>query len=181
MLHKLPNILSVIRILLSVILLFITNSFSLFLVIYLAAGLCNAITAQISLRLAHEEMTQTSMKSIGNLTFYLVCLYKLFFQIPVKIPHVIQMLIIGVFLLKVIAFLLTRWKFHIWSSLQTIGNKISGLLVFIFIPVCLYTHKMSFIPAVILIVLIFLVTFEEILLILSSSHYDVNQKSIFTR
>ena len=179
--RKIPNILSVIKILLSFLLFFVNAPFSLFLGIYISIG-CTDILDGFLARLLHVESNLgAKLDSLGDAIFYIVCISKIFFQLPIKIPYVIQMLLVVVIFLKCLAVLITKWKFNEWASMHTIGNKLIGLLTYVAIPVCIYMQKIPFIPAAILVVFVFLFIFEEILLLFSSPTYDINRKSIFNK
>lgn len=177
MLKKLPNLILCIQIILAIPLVLIEKPNTIFLLLYVVSGILALFQTCTSL----FDRKKLTPDASGAMVFLFVILYKLFFQLSIKIPHVVMMLSTGVIILKAIAFLLTRWKFHIWSSMHTIGNTITGILLFLYIPYCIFQGRMDFILSITLIVFIYLFTFEEILLILSSSTYDSSTKSIFTK
>lgn len=178
---KIPNILSISRILLSILLLFVNTPYSLFLGIYIIIGCTDLLDGYLARLLHAETNLGAKLDSLGDAVFYMTCLFMIFFQLPIEIPYVIKTLFLVVIFLKFLAFIITKWKFNEWASMHTAGNKLVGLLTYIAIPVCIYISKIPFIPAIILVIFVFLFIFEEILLLFSSSTYDSNRKSIFTK
>ncbi|MCR0327460.1 CDP-alcohol phosphatidyltransferase family protein [[Clostridium] innocuum] len=177
----LPNILSVVRIGLSFLLLALIKNITLFLIVYLIIGITDILDGWLARRLQVQSALGAHLDSIGDLAFYCISLYIVFFQMQLKIMNLISMLVLCVFVLKLAALLLTRWKHHIWASMHTIGNKLTGLLLFLLVPLCVITNSLPLIPVGLVIACSYLATFEEMLLILSRNTYDINTKSLLKK
>ena len=172
---QIPNILSAVRILLSFLLLALTKDTTLFLIVYFIIGISDVLDGW----LARSLHVQSELGA--RLAFYCISLYIVFFQMNLKIMNLISMLVLCVFVLKLAALLLTRWKHHIWASMHTIGNKLTGLLLFLLVPLCVVTKSLPLIPVALVIACSYLATFEEMLLILSRNTYDINTKSLLKK
>ena len=168
---QIPNILSAVRILLSFLLLALTKDTTLFLIVYFIIGISDVLDGWLA-RSLHVQ---------SELGARLDSLYIVFFQMNLKIMNLISMLVLCVFVLKLAALLLTRWKHHIWASMHTIGNKLTGLLLFLLVPLCVVTKSLPLIPVALVIACSYLATFEEMLLILSRNTYDINTKSLLKK
>ena len=118
---QIPNILSAIRILLSFLLLALTKDTTLFLIVYFIIGISDVLDGW----LARPCMCRVSWVPVLILSVIwhstVISLYYRFFQMNLKIMNLISMLVLCVFVLKLAALLLTRWKHHIWASMHTIG------------------------------------------------------------
>ena len=166
---QIPNILSAVRILLSFLLLALTKDTTLFLIVYFIIGISDVLDGWLARSLHVQSELGARLDSIGDLAFYCISLYIVFFQMNLKIMNLISML------------LLTRWKHHIWASMHTIGNKLTGLLLFLLVPLCVVTKSLPLIPVALVIACSYLATFEEMLLILSRNTYDINTKSLLKK
>ena len=178
---QIPNILSAVRILLSFLLLALTKDTTLFLIVYFIIGISDVLDGWLARSLHVQSELGARLDSIGDLAFYCISLYIVFFQMNLKIMNLISMLVLCVFVLKLAALLLTRWKHHIWASMHTIGNKLTGLLLFLLVPLCVVTKSLPLIPVALVIACSNLATFEEMLLILSRNTYDINTKSLLKK
>lgn len=178
---QIPNILSAVRIALSFLLLALTKDTALFLIVYLIIGISDILDGWLARSLHVQSELGAHLDSIGDLAFYCISLYIVFFQMHLKIMNLISMLVLCVFVLKLAALLLTRWKHHLWASMHTIGNKLTGLLFFLLVPLCVLTKSLPLIPVALVIVCSYLATFEEMLLILSRNTYDINTKSLLKK
>lgn len=178
---QIPNILSVLRIFFACSLLVLVQQVSLFLIVYVLVGITDVFDGWLARKLQAESEVGAHLDSLGDLVFYVISLYIIFFAMNLKIPHMISMLVLSVFLLKLCALLLTKWKHHIWASMHTTANKVTGILLFLLVPLCIYKEALPLIPAVLVIICSYLASFEEMLLIFTSETYDIQAKSILTK
>lgn len=176
-----PNILSLTRILLSFLLLALTTMTTPFLIVYGIVGCSDVLDGWLAKRMDAQTAFGARLDSLGDLIFYCISLYIVFFQMHLHIINLISMLVLCVLVLKLAALLLTRWKHHVWASMHTIGNKLTGFLLFLLVPLCLLTQRLPILPVSLLIVCSYLATFEEMLLILSQNTYEINTKSLFKK
>ena len=73
------------------------------------------------------------------------------------------------------------WHSTAFHYMHTIGNKLTGLLLFLLVPLCVVTKSLPLIPVALVIACSYLATFEEMLLILSRNTYDINTKSLLKK
>lgn len=176
---KISMILPLARIFFTILLLSMARSFPVFLGFYIVIGCIHVTDRFLTYKLYIQSENHSKLEALGNVVFYSVCVYKIFFQFSIKTMNIMYMLLIIVIFLKILALLTTKWKFNIWCSMHTIANTITGVLLYVTIPICVYFHRIPIIIGTLFVFICFLATFEEITLIFSQSTYDINCKSIF--
>lgn len=178
---KLPNLLSILRILFACSLLALIKQPPIFFSVYVLLGIMDVFDGWLARKLQAESELGARLDSLGDLVFYVISLYIIFFHMQIKIPHMLSMLVLSVFLLKLCTLILTKWKHHVWASMHTRANTITDILLFLLVPLCFYLKALPFVPALLVIICSYLASFEEILLVFTSETYDIHTKSIWKK
>lgn len=173
----LPNALSCLRIALSAALPFLANHPWLFAAAYLLSGLSDALDGYIARRFHLESSLGARLDSLGDLVFFGASVYlvwPLLYQTGFALPCV---LVIAAVRIGNIA--LTRYKFHIWSAMHTIGNKIAGGMLFLALPACVLLGRIPLWISIPVCFIALLSALEETAILLLSDRYDANRPSLF--
>ncbi len=173
-----PNIISLLRIPMSLGLLLVVHRSLFFVLLYLLCGISDLLDGYLARKMHIESALGARLDSIADLMMYIiillvVCLWD-FESILGFIPF-----------LAFIAFIrsinvgIGYYKFHQLVCIHTIGNKVMGLLVF-FVPL-IYLIVDSFSFLWFLLPLSLIISLEETWLIGKMKELDLNRKGLFFR
>ncbi len=171
---NIPNTLSLIRMALSVILLFINNRF-IFLTIYLICGLSDVLDGYIARRYRLETNLGAKLDSLADFIFFITSLTCMIGSYGLRIPAAIitgGIIVVGIRLLN---FCITTKKFSQFGILHTVGNKLSGITIFLLCPWAIVSGDMP----ISIIIIPFLSALEETLILLKMDDYNPNISSLF--
>ena len=173
---NLPNVISVIRMILSICLL-ISEPFKIqFWCIYIACGASDMADGYLARKINLVSKTGAILDSLGDTVFAVVMVVLILLKVSIPTWGVIWIAVIVI--IKLFSILVGYFKFHAYSALHTYANKSVGLLLFIGLPFYIIWN-FSFI-AVLLFVIATLAAAEELLIILTSKKIERNIKSIVT-
>jgi len=173
---NLPNVISVIRLILSICLL-ISEPFKIqFWCIYLACGASDMLDGHLARKFNVVSNTGAILDSLGDMAFAVVMVVLILLKVSIPTWGVIWIAVIVT--IKLFSILVGYFKFHAYLALHTYANKSLGLLLFIGLPFCIIWN-FGFV-VVLLFVIATLVAVEELLIILTSKKIERNIKSIFT-
>lgn len=172
---QLPNLISGLRILMSFCLLLTPPLGVVFLVLYLLCGLSDMLDGFLARRLHAESALGSRLDSLGDFVLVCVLLWRL---LPVIQPGKSILLWIAViFLLRLAAAGVAWRRFGQGSFLHTLGNKLTGGLLFLFPLLWAFLPNMSVL--FILCAVATLSAIEELLIDLTAATWNPNRKSIF--
>ena len=172
--EQIPNILSIIRIIGSFLILLVAENPIVFVAL-LFCGITDILDGYIARRFQYETKIGTYLDSFADFTFYWIIVFYL-------INHRIEIITENIYLLGAIIIIRLFSLFICWIRnrkiyiLHTIGNKVSGFIVFILIGISILLPKTSLIP-IGLVFILFSAIEENIIMILIKSP-DSNTKSI---
>lgn len=170
--HRIPNILSILRIFASITMLFFFNYPKVFIPLYLFAGISDVLDGYIARRLKATSTLGARLDSIGDTFFFIILLLYLVntfqaiimvFLIPIIIITTIK------FLNIIIGFI----KFRKLTMLHTIANKLAGFLIYC-IPLFIWLNINKAIWAVVAVSLFAAVQELIILSRTSKNNIDLN-------
>ncbi|WP_165442995.1 CDP-alcohol phosphatidyltransferase family protein [Senegalia massiliensis] len=173
-----PNILSILRIICSALLLFISDRIS-FIFLYFIIGLTDILDGFIARKFNIESELGARIDSFADFVFYII----LFFIFSRSYNQIMttnyKMVLIGILVVRLLNVLLTKLKYKKFVFLHTIANKTSGILVY-FSPVIILFKQNNLIIWIVFL-LIFIATLEELLITIIYSEVNLNRKSIFCK
>jgi CDP-diacylglycerol--glycerol-3-phosphate 3-phosphatidyltransferase len=127
---SIPNAITVLRILLSVILLFLKPLTLLFLLIYSICGFTDIIDGYIARKTNADSSFGSKIDSIADIIFISAVIVAF---IPVLvIPNGILIWIILIAFVRIASFWVVYFKYHTFAILHTYANKVTGLILFCF-------------------------------------------------
>jgi len=175
---NIPNLITISRIILSVVMLAVMNSIPLFLSIFFIAGLSDVADGYLARRLKMTTAVGARLDSIADIVFHI----SIFVVLYIKYRWVLSenillfLIVLGIKLLSVVV---SKVKFGKIVFLHTIANKVTGLLVFIAIPFLMY--KMSNCYIIALLGIAVFAALEELLILIKDDEIDLNRKSLFVK
>ena len=125
-----PNILTFTRILCAIGLIFAEPMGTVFLVLYLACGVTDAVDGTIARITKTASDFGAKLDSVADLLFYSIMVLRL---IPVLVDSVsghIWFAIIAIVIIRIAAYLYVALKYHTMLSTHTYLNKLTGFTVF---------------------------------------------------
>ena len=178
--RNIPNMITTIRYIAAVVMIFLPFPDLSFYIFYGLCGLSDAIDGYIARRYNLTSKFGTIYDSIGDLLFYAVMGIKIFPTLLRLFIPLYWVFIIVPTVLHIIAYIICAIKFHKFASLHTYANKALGLIVFFF-PFALinevylaYTIYIYIGSAIALYSGV-----EEILIHLTAKEYNIDNKMIF--
>ncbi|MCB2339476.1 CDP-alcohol phosphatidyltransferase family protein [Clostridium estertheticum] len=171
----LPNCISFSRIIFSLILIFVKPLSITFYVIYIICGFSDIADGFIARKTKTTSTLGSKLDSIADMVMAFVLLFILY---PIVNPSTqIIIWIISIAIIRLASMLVALEKYKIFASIHTCGNKITGIVLFIF-PISLpYVH--TTVLLYILCTVAGISAIEELIIQLTSSQLKLNKQSIF--
>ena len=170
-----PNCISFSRIIFSLILIFITPLSIAFYAIYIICGFSDIMDGFIARKTVTTSILGAKLDSMADII--MTGVFLLVFYPIVNPATKIVIWIISIAIIRLASMVIAIKKYKTFASLHTYGNKITGLVLFIFpilLPFVHTTVLMYIICAVASISAI-----EELIIQLTSSQLQLNKQSIF--
>ena len=168
-----PNIISIIRIVLSLLMIIVVPFTSLFYAIYLICGASDVLDGYIARKFNYMSSTGAKIDSFADLIMFLVVFNIVYDRIFWSREVYSSVFII--FVLRLFSVIINYIKFNRLVVYHTISSKIVGFSLFLII---------FFIPSNISLIYIYIVIFlaiyaaiEELLISIFIDHFDANIKS----
>ncbi|MDR2687467.1 MAG: CDP-alcohol phosphatidyltransferase family protein [Oscillospiraceae bacterium] len=178
-----PNILSALRILLSVSLLFLTAParIPVFVAVYLFNGLTDVLDGKIARRFHAESALGSKLDAVGDSMLFGAAAVCMIFLADLKlwlpVSGYLAVLAPGV-AYKIANVFVTRARFGQWNMMHTILNRAVFVTLYFYVPVFLLLGEVHFGMVLAISALICLACFEETVTLLRLDEYDVNCKGV---
>lgn len=173
---NIPNIITAVRIIGAVVMIFIEPLTHLFFVFYFLCGLSDAADGIAARALKAQSDLGSRLDSVADLSFYAVMFIKIFPRMLEVLELYIWLIGITALLIRLMSYVLVAVKYRRFSSLHTIPNKTAGLMVFL-IPFFLATNLGSY-YCLIAAIVSNIAAIHELILHLSNNSYRVAKDSI---
>ncbi|WP_321517611.1 CDP-alcohol phosphatidyltransferase family protein [uncultured Bacteroides sp.] len=175
---NIPNLITISRIILSIVLLTVIDSIPLFLSIFFIAGLSDVADGYIARRFNMTTVAGAKLDSIADIVFNIAILSVIYMKYRWVLSDnlLLFIIVIGIKLLSVIV---SKIKFGKIMFLHTIANKITGMLLFIAVPCLMF--KMSNCYIIVLLGMAIFAAVEELLILIKDDEIDLNRKSLFVK
>lgn len=136
MLKRIPNILSLLRLLAAAILIFAVPFSALFYILYCFCGISDIADGFLARRLNAESDFGAKLDSLADFVFVVICIAKLWRFLAVPLWIWLWIAIIGI--IKIISMLTIRIKNGKLDCYHTFLNRLTGFLLFVSAPfVCM--------------------------------------------
>jgi len=174
-LKHIPNIISLSRIVLLIALFFTFHNAFLFVTLYLICGLSDVLDGYIARKTKTESELGARLDSIADFTLFTVITVSIILWMGNKILVFLPFIII-IALIRCVNLAIGALKFHSLVMLHTLGNKLTGLLLFISPLFILYQRTEPLWPVCIIAVLS---AVEESVILITTAELNINRRSIF--
>lgn len=175
---NIPNIITSLRFLGTLLILFLAPLKTAFFVAYTLTGVTDLFDGFLARKLDVTSAFGAKLDSIADLCFYTVSLIKLLPSLWKTLPRFIWIIVVFILVLRVISYLIAAAKFHRFASHHTWLNKTTGLFVFA-IPYFLVT-PIATVYCLIVCTVGILSTIEDLFIHILYSEYDENIKTIIS-
>jgi CDP-diacylglycerol--glycerol-3-phosphate 3-phosphatidyltransferase len=172
-----PNCISVSRIIFSLVLIFVKPLSVVFYVIYIICGFTDIVDGFIARKTGTTSNLGARIDSMGDMVMVGVLFFVLYPIINPPTQIVIWTISIGIIRLASMAVALKKYK--TFAGLHTYGNKITGIVLFIFPILIPYIH--TTVLMYIICVLASISAIEELIIQLTSNQLQLNKQSIFEK
>jgi CDP-diacylglycerol--glycerol-3-phosphate 3-phosphatidyltransferase len=171
-----PNMLSILRIILSVLLIPLYPVDYIFIIVYLTIGLTDVLDGLIARKFGYESELGAKLDSIADLVFYSIYVFLFLKLFSSAFDSILQVILILIISIRMINMIVTKLKYKKIVFVHTIANKITGLLVFLAPMVLLNVNHAVSIKVMFAIALV--AAIEELLISIKYPKPDLNRKSI---
>jgi len=174
-----PNLLSALRIPLSVALLFLTGRPWVFLAVYLVNGATDVFDGKLARRFQVESSLGSKLDAVGDSMLFgaaAVCMIFLA-DLEVELFKCLAVLSVGV-VYKIANVFVTRVRFKQWNMMHTTLNRSVFVALYFYVPVFLLLGEVNFRMVLAISVLICVACLEETVTLLRLTEYDVNCRGV---
>lgn len=171
----LPNAITLLRIVLSVVLLFLDPAEFWFTVTYLICGISDMADGFLARKFHLETPFGARLDSVADLIFVAVVLFRLLPLLDIPKPLLIWIILIAG--IRFASLFVAKLKFHTYAMLHTYLNKITGVFLFLF-PL-LYRHMDRIALAVAVCIISSFAAIEELVIHLRAKELCLSRKSLW--
>lgn len=166
------NAISIARIFLILTLFFIRPLSVGFFVIYIICGISDMLDGYIARKLGIQSKFGEKLDSVADLIMVAVLIIILY---PIiNIPPTVTYWIIGIVIIRMLSIIIVFVKYKMFGILHTVGNKVTGLMLFLF-PIIIQSEVLIYL----LCATASISAIEELFIHILSKEFNGNQKSIF--
>ena len=176
--RHIPNLLSIIRIVLSLFIIIVAKNNRLLFVIVLLCGVTDVLDGYIARKYNVESKVGAKLDSLGDYTFFLM-LVLYFFIWRLNLINDNSMFIVLVIMVRLSSLVVCWIQNKKVYSLHTIANKVTGLLLYVGILVEILVERKGIL--VFLLVISLISAIEELMIMITIKQPDSNIKGILTR
>ena len=179
LIKQVPNMLSALRIILSVALLFLTGKPWVFLVVYLINGATDVFDGRIARRFDAVSDLGSKLDAVGDSLLFgsaAICMVFLA-DLKVEAAKCLFVLSFGV-VYKLANVAVTRVRFGQWNMMHTTLNKTVFVSLFFCVPIFLLLGEINFRMVIAISVIMCAACFEETVTLMKLEEYDVNCKGV---
>ena len=148
-----------------------------FFSLYLLCGISDVLDGHIARKTHTTSKLGEKLDSVADLIVVVVLMIVLYPIINLTVQIIVWIVIIGI--IRVLSMMVVFVKYKTFGILHTYGNKITGLVLFLF-PLSLAFIQSDMMMYIICVVASISAT-EELLIHLSSNELRANKKSIFSK
>jgi CDP-diacylglycerol--glycerol-3-phosphate 3-phosphatidyltransferase len=166
------NTISIARIFLILTLFFIRPLSVEFFVIYIICGISDMLDGYVARKLGIQSKFGEKLDSAADLIMVAVLISVLY---PIiNIPPTIAYWIVAIVIIRMLSIIIVLIKYKTFGILHTVGNKVTGLMLFLF-PIIIQSEVLIYL----LCATASISALEELFIHILSKEFNGNQKSIF--
>lgn len=173
-----PDIITLIRIPLSLSLFLAVNDEWLFVTIYLACGLSDVLDGFIARKMNVQSESGAKLDSLADLFMFGTILGVLMIWDWQGVMRFVPALVV-IALIRITNLFIVFYKFNRFAVIHTLGNKLTGILIFTVPLFYIVTHSLDIARVTLFFALS--ASLEESCIILKMKVLDTNRKGLFFR
>lgn len=177
--NKIPNAISLSRIVMAGMLFFLTDYPVVFLVLYALCGLSDVADGYLARKLKAESNVGALLDTLADLVMYGAVVFVLLTKTTLLYEKAVLVSLAGIVGLKLINLAVTRIRFRKWNVVHTWAYKGTGLLVFLIFPVYYLEPDFPVWPVWVLCAMAGLAALEELAIVGTTKEYEVDRRSLF--
>lgn len=170
----LPNIITIIRIPLSIAMLFVIPFSVFFWIFYLSCGLTDMIDGFLARKLHQESEFGAKLDSISDVIFAVGI--TVFVAINIEISQWLGGIVLVIAMIRFASYGIGFFKYHEFTALHTLANKLAGIVLFA-TPI-LYWLSGLVLTGIIVCIVAMASACEELIIIIKSKELNRNCKGI---
>lgn len=168
-----------VRIIASLLLLFLPLSSARFIAVYTITGLTDALDGWLARKTGTASDFGARLDSVADLLFYGIVLFRLIPVLWQLLPMEIWYVVAAVLLVRLAAYITAAVKYHQFASLHTWLNKLTGAAIFLLPYVLAASTGIAY--SWVICILAFAASAEELMIHFCCGEYRADIKSIFQR
>ena len=173
---NIPNLITCLRLIGTVFMIFTVPFTSVFIVVYCLTGLTDILDGLIARATHTTTELGAKLDSIADLLFYSIMGVKIFPKLLEVLPIDLWIYTIVTVVVRVTAYVIAAVRYHRFASIHTYFNKVTGMGVFL-IPIMLMT-PIAIPYCYVACTLAFLSSFEEMLIHIIEKDYSIKTKTL---
>ena len=178
-LRYIPNILSLSRIPLSIVLMFLARERGFFLAVYAVVGLTDMLDGRLARRFGWQSELGSKFDGLADAFWIFSMMATVFLVLKIKFALYVYIAFAVILAVRIANLVFTRIKFKQWGALHSTLVRYSGLPLYLIAPYCVWMRKGPSALLMAALCVVFLSVVEEILILREMEVYDMNTKSIF--
>ncbi|MDR1940110.1 MAG: CDP-alcohol phosphatidyltransferase family protein [Clostridiales bacterium] len=178
MIKKIPNILSITRMVLSVVLIFVAmfKNVWIFIPLYLICGMTDIADGKIARHFKVESKLGEKLDSFGDVMVIVAALVCTLFIFEVEKQWARLIWVGAVILLRLANAIIAKIKFNVFNNIHTYGTKLVGAFAFLLVLVFIIAKEFNYAVIIAGSVFSLIMCAEETALLFVIDEYDVNIK-----
>jgi len=173
---NIPNILSLLRLLLSFLLFYVWNNRLIVFPLLLFIGLTDIFDGYIARKYNQKTIIGACFDAIADFVFFImVVLCSIIYEIETIME--IKYFILIIISLKILSIIICLIKYRKLGFLHTLGNKFTG--VFLFVGICHFVLSINIILIYVGVIISIVFSFEELLINIIGKKYNENITGIY--
>lgn len=173
---NLPNTISLLRILMCPFLYFFAGDKIIFNTLYILVCLSDVLDGYIARKKGIVSEFGAKLDSLADFIFFIVLFMVFYIKYPLLLKDILLYLM-GISSIRIFNLVFSYTKFKKIVTLHTILNKLTGLLLVLSFP--FLDYSMSNIFIVLILIISFIASLEETLILILSKNINLDIKSIF--
>lgn len=172
-----PNYISFSRIIFSLIMIFVKPLSLAFYAIYVICGFSDVLDGFIARKTGTTSRFGAKLDSIADMIMIGVVLYLIYQIVNPEAKIILWIILIAI--IRIASMFVSVKKYKTFASIHTYGNKITGIVLFMFPILLPYINTTVLIY--IICVMASISAIEELVIQVTSSELELNKKSIFLK
>ena len=177
-LRYIPNMLSLSRIPLSIILMLLAKQPVFFLAVYILAGLTDMLDGKVARRFGWQSELGSKFDGLADAFWIFSMMATVFLVLRIQFALYVYIAFAVILAVRIVNLIFTRIKFKQWGALHSTLVRYSGLPLYLIAPYCVWTRKGPSVLLLTALCVVLLSVIEESLILRRLEVYDMNTKSV---